>query len=208
MRPDKRDVILDGALELFARDGFTRAGMDAVAAHAGVSVRTIYNHFPDKATLFHTVMTTSARRVAAAHIAAVHRHLGEGGGTSATGDLEADLVSFGCAWVATMPEFAHHFALVEQVRAEARHIPPGALEDWKDAGPRPVRRAVAARLQCFAAAGLLRPELRDPEAARLAALQFALLLQPADRREDTMSPAEVRRVVAAAVHTFLHGNAV
>jgi len=33
------------------RDGYTRASIDAISAEAGVSTRTIYNHFTDKAML-------------------------------------------------------------------------------------------------------------------------------------------------------------
>jgi len=63
-RPDKRRAILRGALNVFAHDGYTRASIDAVAAEAGVSTRTIYNHFSDKAELFQTVIHESAAQVA------------------------------------------------------------------------------------------------------------------------------------------------
>jgi hypothetical protein len=53
----------------------------------------------------------------------------------------------------------------------------------------------------------VRPELRDADAAHRAALQRTLLLQPAVRHDASRSRAEVRRVVEAAVRTFLHGNA-
>ena len=46
MRPDKREAILRGALTVFARDGYTRASIDAIAKEGEVSTRTLYNHFP------------------------------------------------------------------------------------------------------------------------------------------------------------------
>ncbi|WP_424532941.1 helix-turn-helix domain-containing protein [Sphaerisporangium viridialbum] len=49
---DKRRAILAGALTVFARDGYTRATTEAISAQAGVSSRTLYNHFQDKARLF------------------------------------------------------------------------------------------------------------------------------------------------------------
>ena len=49
VRSDKRRAIIDGALAVFARDGYTRASIDAISAEAGVSTRTVYNHFTDKA---------------------------------------------------------------------------------------------------------------------------------------------------------------
>ena len=56
---DKRRAILAGALTVFARDGYTRASIDAIAAQAIVSTRTIYNHFQCKAHLFQTVIQES-----------------------------------------------------------------------------------------------------------------------------------------------------
>ncbi|MEV6149621.1 helix-turn-helix domain-containing protein [Nonomuraea sp. NPDC052129] len=58
-----RQAIMAGALTLFARDGYTRARRDAIAVEAGVSNRTIYNHFTDKAELFQAVMQESTQRV-------------------------------------------------------------------------------------------------------------------------------------------------
>ena len=43
-----RRRILDSAYELFYRKGFTRVGVDEVAAFAGVTKRTLYYHFRSK----------------------------------------------------------------------------------------------------------------------------------------------------------------
>jgi len=43
-----RQRILGAAYELFYRHGYGRVGVDAIAAHAGVTKRTLYNHFPSK----------------------------------------------------------------------------------------------------------------------------------------------------------------
>jgi AcrR family transcriptional regulator len=48
----KRQQILDGAMQLFLKDGYEGTSMDRVAAAAGVSKNTIYNHFQDKEGLF------------------------------------------------------------------------------------------------------------------------------------------------------------
>lgn len=48
----KRCQILEGARETFLELGFERASVDAIAARAGVSKATVYNHFADKAALF------------------------------------------------------------------------------------------------------------------------------------------------------------
>jgi AcrR family transcriptional regulator len=51
-RADNRERILDTAYQLFYERGFTRISMDAVAARAGITKRTLYNHFASKDALF------------------------------------------------------------------------------------------------------------------------------------------------------------
>jgi AcrR family transcriptional regulator len=51
-RSDNRDRILDTAYQLFYERGFSRISMDAVAARAGITKRTLYNHFDSKDALF------------------------------------------------------------------------------------------------------------------------------------------------------------
>ncbi|NUN67462.1 TetR/AcrR family transcriptional regulator (plasmid) [Pseudanabaena biceps] len=48
----KQDKILQGAMQVFFRDGYAGASMDRVAIEAGVSKQTIYSHFHDKESLF------------------------------------------------------------------------------------------------------------------------------------------------------------
>src|ERR1700761_6150082 len=47
----KRQAIVSAARKAFVRDGF-EAGMDLIAAEAGVSKVTVYNHFGSKEALF------------------------------------------------------------------------------------------------------------------------------------------------------------
>ena len=53
---DKRDLIVKTALELFARDGFHATGIDRIADRAGVSKKTLYNHFRSKDELVLAVL--------------------------------------------------------------------------------------------------------------------------------------------------------
>nr|WSX75115.1 TetR/AcrR family transcriptional regulator [Streptomyces sp. NBC_00899] len=196
-QPDKRRAILTGALALFARDGYTRASLDAIAAAAGVSSRTIYNHFRDKAQLFEAVIQESSGRVAETQIAIIDRHL------SKIVDLETDLVEFGLAWLAVMDSAAApHFALVRQINADLEHIPQTAIDAWQETGPRRVRGELAERLGRIADRGSLR--IPDPDRA---AVHLMLLVSNdnlpygADRRDEK----ELTAMVTAGVHTFLHG---
>ena len=196
-QPDKRRAILDGALVMFARDGYTRASLDAIAAEAGVSNRTIYNHFADKAELFQTVIQESSRRVADAMIDVVDRHLGK------VVDLEADLVELGQGWLGVLTsDLAPHFALIRQINAEIEHIPPAALKVWRDIGPGRVRQALADRLRQIVDSHHL--TIDDP--ARAAG--HLMLLISAENLPDRTAlhdSAEGTAMVTAGVHAFLYG---
>src|ERR1700685_3744838 len=50
-------ALLGAATRVFLRDGYGRASMDKVASEAGVSTRTIYERFKNKADLLAAVIT-------------------------------------------------------------------------------------------------------------------------------------------------------
>jgi AcrR family transcriptional regulator len=52
----KREAIVQAATELFLDAGYGAASMDAIAARARVSKRTVYSYFPGKDALFGAVM--------------------------------------------------------------------------------------------------------------------------------------------------------
>ncbi|NYF23038.1 TetR/AcrR family transcriptional regulator of autoinduction and epiphytic fitness [Xanthomonas sp. JAI131] len=52
----KRQAILEAAIAEFRSQGFDATSMDRVAASAGVSKRTVYNHFPSKDALFAEIL--------------------------------------------------------------------------------------------------------------------------------------------------------
>ncbi len=47
-RPSKREDVLEAADRCFYEHGIAATGVDAIAEAAGVSKRTLYNHFPSK----------------------------------------------------------------------------------------------------------------------------------------------------------------
>ncbi|MDQ3783410.1 MAG: TetR/AcrR family transcriptional regulator [Actinomycetota bacterium] len=194
---DKRRAILAGALTVFARDGYTRASIDAISAEAGVSTRTIYNHFQDKAQLFQTVIQESAARVAEAQIAIIEGYLRK------VTDLEPDLIEFGLALATPMTDYADHFALVRQINAEAGHIPRAALDAWREAGPLRVLGELARRMRRLAEQRLLR--IDDPDRA---AVHFMLLVQgaiPFQHGLGATRESEIDEIVTSGVRVFLHG---
>ncbi len=54
----KFDQVVEGAREIFLRDGFEGASVDDIARAAGVSKATLYSYFPDKRLLFMEVATS------------------------------------------------------------------------------------------------------------------------------------------------------
>jgi len=59
----RRQAILDAALEVFSVDGFAAARLDDVAAKAGVAKGTIYLFFKDKENLFEQILINALRPV-------------------------------------------------------------------------------------------------------------------------------------------------
>jgi AcrR family transcriptional regulator len=199
MTTGKQRDILDGARTVFARDGYSRASLDTIAATAGVSTRTIYNHFTDKARLFQAVIIDSSERVAEVHIGIIDRHLGK------IVDLEQDLIDFGLEWAVALDEdLAVHFAMVRQIGAEAEHIPADAYQAWQVAGPLRVRRHLADRLSQVADKGLLRTG--DFELAALHLLRL-ISTDSLPGPDLTATPDQRTHMVTAGVTVFLHGYA-
>lgn len=61
----KREAIILAAIAEFRANGFEITSMDKIAATAGVSKRTVYNHFPSKEELFAEILNQLWARVTA-----------------------------------------------------------------------------------------------------------------------------------------------
>ena len=61
----KREAIIQAAIAEFRTHGFDITSMDKIAATAGVSKRTVYNHFPSKEELFAEILNQLWARVTA-----------------------------------------------------------------------------------------------------------------------------------------------
>jgi AcrR family transcriptional regulator len=200
-RPEKRAAIVAAARSAFSREGYARTSIETVAESAGVSTRTIYNHFGGKEDLFGTVLHASAGEVAETFVAEA-RAIMDG-----EGPLERRLIALGHALTRQRTEFPEHFALVSRIGPDAAHFPPATIRAWQQAGPERVQKEVARCLEHLAGSGELR--VADP---RHAAIHFIALTQA----EIATSPLPVterlprRRVaamVASGVEAFLHGYA-
>jgi AcrR family transcriptional regulator len=192
--PAKRAAITRAALEVFVREGYARAGVDAIAEAAGVSKRTIYDYYGGKERLFLSAVRETAAAQAAAFGELLDRTLGE------VTDLEAALTAFGRAFAAEVARSAERAAVLRLMIAEASHFPDlirAAPED------RPVQRALAERLAELGDQGLL--EVPDP----LEAAEFLGLLVTGRVNARSwygavhLDDAEIDRLVTGGVRVFL-----
>jgi len=56
MRPNKREELVQKALEIFYREGFHATGMDLLSAETGISKTTMFKHFGSKEELILAVL--------------------------------------------------------------------------------------------------------------------------------------------------------
>ncbi|MFI2431520.1 TetR/AcrR family transcriptional regulator [Streptomyces sp. NPDC018693] len=161
----KRQAILEAAHRVFLREGFG-AGVDLLAAEAGVSKVTIYNHFGSKENLFTAVIGQTLDEALGASESLILARLAE------SDDVRTDLLAACHAWVAGLaaPDV---LALRDVIAGEHRRF-PALGEVWQQRGPARQHAALARALGRLDERGLLR--IPDME---LAVLQLSgLVLSP------------------------------
>ncbi|RUW28933.1 TetR/AcrR family transcriptional regulator, partial [Mesorhizobium sp. M1E.F.Ca.ET.041.01.1.1] len=84
----KRISVVDAAASVFCREGYAGANIDLIAAEAGVSRQTVYNHHGDKEKLFMAVVRDLTERCNAGIFATIATFPDQ------PADLESDLVAF------------------------------------------------------------------------------------------------------------------
>ncbi|PWI12826.1 TetR family transcriptional regulator [Streptomyces sp. Act143] len=190
----KRQAIVRAARELFLRDGFG-VGMDTIAARAGVSKVTVYNHFGSKEALFSAVISSALdESLGDASSAALE-------GLAAAEDLRTALVDAARAWVHAVRTDKDVIALRNLVAAE-QHRFPELGRGWQEHGPESHHPVVAGALRELAEQGRL--VIPDLEAAIIQL--YALLVFPhmvfgtyGTRIEDDLTD----RLVVSGVEMFL-----
>lgn len=159
----KRAAILSSARELFLTVGFDRTSVDAIAAHAGVSKRTVYDYFGDKQTLLHAVFDAVGQSL----LATVRRTLEDTlDNLTDAAELEPALVAFSMRITTDMLDSAEYTTLQRFVRTASGHLPHPDDRALTNAP----EEAMGERFAALAKAGLL--EVPDP---RLAADHFIAL---------------------------------
>ncbi|PRD45160.1 TetR family transcriptional regulator [Phyllobacterium phragmitis] len=160
----KRNSILDAAARTFCRDGFTGTSIDLIAAEAGVSRQTIYNHYRDKEMLFGAVVDEIIGRMNAVLYGILATF------PEKPDNLEADLVLFATRLGKNCMCNQDGEFLRKLIQAEGERYPE-LFAIWRENGPARVWSAIAARLARLAHCGAL--DIDDPD---LAARQFMALI--------------------------------
>jgi AcrR family transcriptional regulator len=191
----KRVSILEAAANVFCREGFGGANIDMIAAEAGVSRQTVYNHHGDKANLFVAVVRDITERANAGVFATLATFPDQ------PRDLEADLVQFAMRLNRNCICNRDGKFLRKLIQTEGERYPE-LFETWRTDGPGKTWAALAARFARLAHAGYL--EIDDPD---VAARQFLALVNADLQMSFTLgiTPTEEEIATAAinAVRTFL-----
>jgi TetR/AcrR family transcriptional repressor of mexJK operon len=159
---EKRAAIIDAAQGLFSERGVEGVSIEAIAAASGVSKVTVYNHFPDKAAIFKTMILRETDRLG--------RLISET--TAPNGTLEERLNQFGVPLLRMLNEPCH-VALDRTMAIEAQRNPEiGQL--FFNAGPGRTLELLTELLVDAQARGEIELERPDAAARDLMALWFGL----------------------------------
>jgi TetR/AcrR family transcriptional repressor of mexJK operon len=190
----KGEAIAAAARRLFLRDGYERTSVDAIAAEAGVSKRTIYNRYGDKENLFLSVlretfaaMLAEFGRIAEAHLAEIT-------------DVQQDLTAFARDVAVTLLMSPERIDLIRLMMAEAPYFPALLREQMR---PQTMTGIMARALAGLAEAGRL--AITDPHEAadHLSALTFGQVNNKTMFGAVPVSDADVERIVSGGVAAFV-----
>lgn len=191
----KRESIIEAAARVFCQEGFGGSNIDLIAAEAGVSRQTVYNHHGDKEKLFTAVVKEVTERTNVSvfeTLATFPDH---------PQDLHAELTAFGVRFNKNCLCNRDGLFLRKLLQSEGERCPE-LFATWRENGPGKILAALAARFARLAHAGFL--EIEDPD---LAARQFLALnnadLQMSLTFGDKPSEEDLRKASSNAVTTFL-----
>jgi TetR/AcrR family transcriptional regulator, mexJK operon transcriptional repressor len=189
----KRQAIASAALALFAADGYERTSVDAIAAEAGVSKRTVYSHYGDKEKLFMLVVRDTYELMRERFAEAVESTLRD------VDDVEKSLISCVREVVRAVTQTPERARLVRLVLAELPRF-PALLDLWHGRGITPLLAEPIARLS---ARGLLTADDPMEAAGHLSALTFGQVNNRSMMGTVSLSEAETDHIITSGVRVFL-----
>jgi TetR/AcrR family transcriptional repressor of mexJK operon len=186
----KRQAIIEAASNRFFEDGFAATSIEQVAADAGVSKVTIYNHFGDKRALFTASVEQECEKMRG------YFDLDQ----TPEGSIEDRLAVIAQA----MFEFLSRPEMIQferRIAAETEHE-PAIGEAFLKAGPWRMKEGFSAYLAREAEAGALK--IADPMLAAEQFVSMAKGMGDLERRFGSLpSDADNARRVKGAVDVFL-----
>jgi TetR/AcrR family transcriptional regulator, mexJK operon transcriptional repressor len=190
----KGEAIAQAALRLFLRDGYERTSVDAIAAEAGVSKRTIYNRYGDKETLFLSVLRDTAATMLATFARIAEAHLGE------VDDVERDLAAFLREAALTVTAAPQRIAIARLIMAEAPYFPVLLREEM---GTQSMHGIMTGHLARLGEAGRL--AITDPSEAaeHLIALTLGQINSRTMFGAVRLPDAEIDRILTSGVAAFV-----
>lgn len=186
----KRAAIIEAASRSFFRDGFAATPIEQVAADAGVSKVTVYNHFGDKRSLFAATVEHECEKMRS------YFSLDE----LPSGTIRERLTVIAEAIFAFLsrPEMIQ---FERRIAAETEHE-PAIGHAFLEAGPWRMKQGFSAWLAHAAAAGEL--DIDDPALAAEQFVSMAKGMGDLERRFGAVpSEAENEHRIAGAVEVFL-----
>ncbi|MFE1546634.1 TetR/AcrR family transcriptional regulator [Streptomyces sp. NPDC058718] len=196
----KRQAVVRAARDLFLREGFG-VGMDAIAAEAGVSKVTVYNHFGSKEALFTAVVAGALDEPLAGGEEAEGPDLELLVAADGPDALKAALTDAGRAWARAVRADGEGRALRTLVATELHRFPELGRA-WRAHGPAGHHPAVADALRTLADRGLL--EIPDLEVAVLQLYSLLVFPQMVFEQYGTELAEELGdRLVTDGVEMFL-----
>jgi TetR/AcrR family transcriptional regulator, mexJK operon transcriptional repressor len=189
----KHEAIARAALQLFSQDGYERTSVDAIAAKAGVSKRTVYSHYGDKENLFLSVVRDT--------LAAMRDRFGEITERTLTDvdDVAKSLTVCVREVTQSITSSPERAMLVRLVLAEAPHF-QSLLEQWRGRGLTPLLAEPIARLT---AAGQLRAGNPTQAAEHLSALTIGQINNRSMMGTFPLGDAELDHIITSGIHVFL-----
>jgi TetR/AcrR family transcriptional repressor of mexJK operon len=186
----KRAAILDAAEALFVAEGYDPTSVDAIAARAQVSKRTVYDHFGDKETIFLRVLERVTDALTGMVRAAIDEELTPGR------DLREALTSF-AGRIATSTFPSADYTAFRRLNAQQRPVP--RLPD--DVRNRP-ERMLEDRFAELAAEGRLHAPDPHLAARHFTALTIGLALDSIADRPGHADPDIITDGVAAFLRAY------
>ncbi|UTM35556.1 TetR/AcrR family transcriptional regulator [Rhodococcus pyridinivorans] len=183
--PASRKAILDAAFDLVTEVGYSKLGIEAIAARAGVGKQTIYRWWPSKGAV-----------LLDAYLAHTQGDAGDEASLPDTGDLRADLVAVLQATVAELRDPT--FAVPLRALTVAVLEDPGLAAEYEHRLDAPMREMKKARLRAAQSAGQL-PDDLDLDVA------VDMLFAPVAQKWSTAGEPPSDDYVRTLVETVLSG---